>query len=292
DESMLTGESLPVEKAPGASVFGGTVNRTGSFVFRATRVGGETTLARIVKLVEEAQGSRAPIQRLADQVAAVFVPVVLAIAAATLVGWWLLGPSPSILYALTNAVAAPGVAEEDLLAFAAAAEQGSEHPIGEAIVARAKERGLALPPVTEFVTVPGQGIDALAPEGRLLLGNRALIEARGVDVSALAPRAEALAQAGKTVVYLAVAFRPLGLVAVADTLKPEARAVVGALRQRGIEVTMLTGDDRRTAAAIAREADIDRVLAEILPQDKAREIARLREHGRRVAMVGDGINDA
>jgi len=142
------------------------------------------------------------------------------------------------------------------------------------------------------VTVPGQGIDALAPEGRLLLGNRALIEARGVDVSALAPRAEALAQAGKTVVYLAVAFRPLGLVAVADTLKPEARAVVGALRQRGIEVTMLTGDDRRTAAAIAREADIDRVLAEILPQDKAREIARLREHGRRVAMVGDGINDA
>jgi len=378
DESMLTGESLPVEKAPGASVFGGTVNRTGSFVFRATRVGGETTLARIVKLVEEAQGSRAPIQRLADQVAAVFVPVVLAIAAATLVGWWLLGPSPSILYALTNAVAvlviacpcamglatptaimvatgrgaevgvlvksataletlanvdtvvfdktgtltvgrptvtdviaAPGVAEEmavraaggstaeasgemidQILAFAAAAEQGSEHPIGEAIVARAKERGLALPPVTEFVTVPGQGIDALAPEGRLLLGNRALIEARGVDVSALAPRAEALAQAGKTVVYLAVAFRPLGLVAVADTLKPEARAVVGALRQRGIEVTMLTGDDRRTAAAIAREADIDRVLAEILPQDKAREIARLREHGRRVAMVGDGINDA
>ena len=378
DESMLTGESLPVEKAPGASVFGGTVNRTGSFVFRATRVGGETTLARIVKLVEEAQGSRAPIQRLADQVAAVFVPVVLAIAAATLVGWWLLGPSPSILYALTNAVAvlviacpcamglatptaimvatgrgaevgvlvksataletlanvdtvvfdktgtltvgrptvtdviaAPGVAEEmavraaggstaeasgemidQILAFAAAAEQGSEHPIGEAIVARAKERGLALPPVTEFVTVPGQGIDALAPEGRLLLGNRALIEARGVDVSALAPRAEALAQAGKTVVYLAVAFRPLGLVDVADTLKPEARAVVGALRQRGIEVTMLTGDDRRTAAAIAREADIDRVLAEILPQDKAREIARLREHGRRVAMVGDGINDA
>ncbi|HZF03988.1 MAG TPA: heavy metal translocating P-type ATPase [Patescibacteria group bacterium] len=375
DESMLTGESLPVEKAPGGSVFGGTVNRTGSFVFRATRVGAETTLARIVKLVEEAQGSRAPIQRLADRVAAVFVPVVLVIAAATFVGWWALGPSPSILYALTNAVAvlviacpcamglatptaimvatgrgaevgvlvksataletlarvdtmvfdktgtltvgqprvtdvipAPGgvavraaggsTAEasgemiDQILAFAAAAEQGSEHPIGEAIVARAKERGLALPPVTEFVTVPGQGIDALAPEGRLLLGNRALMEARGVDVSALAPHAEALAQAGKTVVYLAVAFRPLGLVAVADTLKPEARSVVAALRQRGIEVAMLTGDDRRTAAAIAREADVDRVLAEILPEDKAREIARLREHGRRVAMVGDGINDA
>jgi len=377
DESMLTGESLPVEKRPGTSVASGTVNRTGSFVFRATRVGAETTLARIVRLVEEAQGSRAPIQRLADRVAAVFVPVVLALAAATFVGWWAFGPSPSLLYALTNTVAvlviacpcamglatptaimvatgrgaeqgvlvksaaaletlarvdtmvfdktgtltvgrpvvtdvvaAPGVSEmavqaaggstpeasgemiDHVLAFAAAAEQGSEHPIGEAIVARAKERGLPMPAVAGFTTVPGQGIDALAPEGRLLLGNRALMEARGVDVSALAPRAEALAQAGKTVVYLAVAFRPLGLVAVADTLKPEARAVVAALRQRGIEVAMLTGDDRRTAAAIAREADVDRVLAEILPEDKAREIARLRESGRRVAMVGDGINDA
>jgi len=359
DESMLTGESLPVEKAPGAPVVGGSVNRTGSFVFRATRVGAETTLARIVRLVEEAQGSRAPIQRLADRVAAVFVPVVLVIAAATFVGWWVFGPSPSILYALTNAVAvlviacpcamglatptaimvatgrgaelgvlvksaealetlarvdmmvfdktgtltlgrptvtdvipAPGVAEDDVLAFAAAAEQGSEHPIGGAIVARAKERGLPMPAVAEFSTVPGQGIDALAPEGRLLLGSRALMEARGVDVTALAPRAEALAQAGKTVVYLAVAFRPLGLVAVADTLKPEAAAVAAALRARGIEVAMLTGDDRRTAAAIARAAGIDRVLAEILPEDKAREIARLRESGRRVAMVGDGINDA
>src|SRR3989440_8761114 len=193
---------------------------------------------------------------------------------------------------VTDVIPAPGVGEDEVLALAAAAEQGSEHPIGEAIVGGAKERGLALPPVTEFVTVPGQGIDALAPEGRLLLGNRALMEARGVDVSALAPRAEALAQAGKTVVYLAVVFRPLGLVAVADTLKPEARAAVAVLRARGIEVAMLTGDDRRTAAAIARQAGIDRVLAEILPEDKAHEIARLRDSGRRVAMVGDGINDA
>ena len=359
DESMLTGESLPVTKGPGATVFSGTVNRTGSFVFRASRVGAETTLARIVRLVEEAQGSRAPIQRLADRVAAVFVPIVLVIAAVTFVGWWALGPAPSLLYALTNAVAvlviacpcamglatptaimvatgrgaelgilvksaealetlagvdtmvfdktgtltvgrpsvtdvipAPGVGEDEVLALAAAAEQGSEHPIGEAIVTRAKERGLALPPVTEFVTVPGQGIDAQAPAGRLLLGNRALMDARGVDVTTLAARADVLAQTGKSVVYLAVAFRPLGLIAVADTLKPHARTVVSELRRRGIDVAMLTGDDRRTAAAIASEAGIERVLAEILPEDKAREIARLREQGRRVAMVGDGINDA
>src|SRR5207237_420532 len=290
-------------------------------VLRAVGAGAETTLARIVRLVEEAQGSRAPIQRLADRVAAVFVPVVLVIAAATFVGWWGFGPSPSILYALTNAVAvlviacpcamglatptaimvaagrgaelgvlvksaealetlagvdmmvfdktgtltlgrptltnvipAPGVAEDDVLAFAAAAEQGSEHPIGEAIVARAKERGLPMPAVAEFSTVPGRGVDALAPDGRLLLGSRALMEARGGHGTARAQRAEALAQAGKTVVYLAVAFRPLGLVAVADTLKPEAPAVVAVLRARGIEVAMLTGDDRRTAAAIARAA--------------------------------------
>jgi len=359
DESMLTGESLPVQRAPGGPVFGGTVNRTGSFVFRASRVGADTTLAQIVRLVEEAQGSRAPIQRLADRVAARFVPAVLVIAAATFVGWWAFGPAPSLLYALTNAVAvlviacpcamglatptaimvatgrgaehgvlfksaealetlhrvdmivfdktgtltlgrpvvtdvipAAGVSDDDVLAIAAAAEQASEHPIGEAIVARAKERGLALPPVTEFTTVPGQGIDALAPEGRLLLGNGTLMLARGVDVTALAPQAGALTTTGKTVVYVAVAFRPLGLIAVADTLKPEARGVVAALRARGLAVAMLTGDDRRTAAAIAREAGIDAVMAEILPEDKAREVARLREQGRRVAMIGDGINDA
>jgi Cu+-exporting ATPase len=359
DESMLTGESLPVQRAPGGPVFGGTVNRTGSFVFRASRVGADTTLAQIVRLVEEAQGSRAPIQRLADRVAARFVPAVLVIAAATFVGWWALGPAPSLLYALTNAVAvlviacpcamglatptaimvatgrgaehgvlfksaealetlhrvdmivfdktgtltlgrpvvtdvipAAGVSDDDVLAIAAAAEQASEHPIGEAIVARAKERGLALPPVTEFTTVPGQGIDALAPEGRLLLGNGTLMLVRGVDVTALAPQAGALTTTGKTVVYVAVAFRPLGLIAVADTLKPEARGVVAALRARGLAVAMLTGDDRRTAAAIAREAGIEAVMAEILPEDKAREVARLREQGRRVAMIGDGINDA
>ena len=359
DESMLTGESLPVEKVVGSTVYAGTVNLTGSFVFRATRVGAATTLARIIRLVEEAQGSRAPIQRLADRVAAVFVPAVLGIAAATFVGWWLLGPAPSLLHALTNAVAVlviacpcamglatptaimvgtgrgaefgvliksataletlhrvdtvvfdktgtltvgrpavtdvialPPATEEDVLALAAAAELGSEHPIGAAIVARAKELGLAMPPVTAFAAVPGQGIDAMAPEGRVLLGNRAFMETRGVDVSELDARATALAEDGKTVVYLVLAFRPLGLIAVADVLRPEAPATVAALTARGIDVLMVTGDDRRTARAIARRAGLERVLAEVLPEDKAGEIARLRASGHRVAMVGDGINDA
>jgi Cu+-exporting ATPase len=360
DESMLTGESVPVEKGPGAAVSGGTVNRTGGFVFRATRVGRETTLARIVALVEEAQGSRAPIQRLADRVAAVFVPVVLVIAALTFAGWWWLGPQPSLVYALTNAVAvlviacpcAMGLAtptaimvaagrgaesgvlirsaaalerlndvttvvfdktgtltvgrpvvsdvivagtdvtEAEVLALAAAAEQGSEHPIGEAVVARAKELGLALPPVGTFVTVPGQGIDALASDGRVLVGNRALMQARGIEVEALEPKAEALAAAGRTVVYVAFAGRALGLVAVADVLKQDAREAVAMLRRRGLEVVMLTGDHRVTAEAIAREAGIDRVLAEVQPEGKAREVAGLAGEGRVVTMVGDGINDA
>jgi Cu+-exporting ATPase len=393
DESMLTGESLPVEKAPESKVFAGTINRTGSFVFRAARVGAETTLARIIALVAEAQGSRAPIQRLADRVAAVFVPIVLALAALTFLAWWLVGPEPAGLFALTNAVAVlviacpcamglatptaimvatgrgaevgvlirsaaalerlhrvdtvvfdktgtltlgkPAVTDvvpaeqavraaggstaeasgemvseavraaggstaeasgemvsDDVLALAAAVEQGSEHPLGEAIVARAKARGLALPPIAEFTTVPGQGVDAMAADGRVLLGNRALMDARGIDVAALAPRAQALSAEGKTVVYLAFAGRALGLIAAADTLKPEARAAVAGLQRLGLQVTMLTGDHRLTAEVIARQAGVDVVLAEVLPEDKAREIQRLQGEGRRVAMVGDGINDA
>jgi Cu+-exporting ATPase len=357
---MLTGESVPVDKTPGAAVSGGTVNRTGSFVFRATRVGSETTLARIVKLVEEAQGSRAPIQRLADRVAAIFVPIVLGIAALTFAGWWLVGPAPSLVHALTTAVAvlviacpcAMGLAtptaimvatgrgaesgvlirsaaalerlsgvgtivfdktgtltvgrpvvadvtvaerdvtDADVLALAAAAEQGSEHPIGEAVVARAKELGLALPAVGAFVTVPGQGVDALAPEGRVLVGNRVLMEARGIEIDALEARAATLAAEGKTVVYVAFAGRAFGLVAVADVLKPDAREAVAALRRRGLVVAMLTGDNRVTAMTIARQAGIEQVLAEVQPEDKAREVAALRAAGRVVAMVGDGINDA
>jgi len=360
DESMLTGESMPVEKRAEATVFGGTMNGTGSFVFRVTRVGSDTTLAGIIRLVQEAQGSRAPIQRLADRVAAVFVPVVLVLAAITFAGWALFGPEPAMLHALTNAVAvlviacpcAMGLATPTaimvgtgrgaevgvliksaaalellhqahtvvfdktgtltvgkpevtdviaahgdehaaaVLALAAAAEEGSEHPLGEAIVERAKELGVALPPVSEFQTVPGQGIDAMAPDGRVLLGNRTLMDARGIDVTALGARAEALAADGKTVVYVAFAGRLLGLLAVADLLKPEVPAVVEWLRVMRVDVVMLTGDARVTAEAIARQAGIDRVRSEVLPEDKAREVQRLQEGGRRVAMVGDGINDA
>ena len=359
DESMLTGESLPVEKAPEAKVFAGTVNRTGTFVFRAARVGSETTLARIIKLVAEAQGSRAPIQRLADRVAAVFVPIVLVIAALTFVAWWLVGPEPAGLVALTNAVAvlviacpcAMGLAtptaimvgtgrgaefgvliksaaalellhrvdtvvfdktgtltvgrpvvtdvvpvgaatEDEILALAAAVEQASEHPLGEAIVARAKERGLALPPIAEFTTVPGRGIDAMATDGRVLLGNRTLMDARGIDVRLLAGRVRELAAEGKTAVYLAFAGRLLGVIAAADVPKPDATRAVAALKRLGVSVAMLTGDHRLTAEAIARQARLDRVLAEVLPEDKAREIRALQAKGRRVAMVGDGINDA
>jgi Cu+-exporting ATPase len=359
DESMLTGESLPVEKTPESKVYAGTVNRTGSFIFRAAKVGRETALARIVALVAEAQGSRAPIQRLADRVAAIFVPIVLGIAGLTFLAWWLFGPEPAGLFALTNAVAVlviacpcamglatptaimvatgrgaergilvrsaaalellervdtvvfdktgtltvgrpaltdvialPPASEDDVVALAAAAEQGSEHPLGEAIVASAKERGLALPPITAFTTVPGKGIDARAPDGRVLLGNRALMDARGVDVSALVPRAQVLAAEGKTAVYLALGGRALGLLAVADVLKPEAPDAVAALKRRGLEIIVLTGDARPTAEAVARRAGVDKVLAEVLPEDKAREITRLKAQGHRVAMVGDGINDA
>jgi Cu+-exporting ATPase len=361
DESMLTGESLPVEKAPQSRVVAGTVNRAGSFVFRATAVGSETTLARIIQLVEEAQGSRAPIQRLADRVAAVFVPIVLVVAALTFAAWLLLGPEPRLLLALTTAVSVlviacpcamglatptaimvatgkgaehglliksaaalevlhkvdvlvfdktgtltggrpeitdvivPGTAaitEDEALGLAAAAEQASEHPLGEAIVRRAKERGVALPPVTGFTSVPGQGVDALTTEGRVLLGNRRLMEARGIDLSPWAERARSLQSEGKTVISLAFAGRLVALLAAADVLKPDATATVARLKELGVEVVMLTGDNRQTGEAIGRQAGIERVLAEVLPEDKAREIRRLQEQKHLVAMVGDGVNDA
>jgi Cu+-exporting ATPase len=360
DESMLTGESLPIEKGPGDAVVGGSVNRTGSFTFRATRVGAATTLASIIRLVEEAQGSKAPIQRLADRVAAVFVPIILVLAAVTFVTWLAVGPGPALFHALAAAVAvlviacpcamglatptaimvatgrgaqlgvlirsaealemlqrvevmvldktgtltvgepvvtdvvpAAGVTPDEALALAAAVEQGSEHPLGEAIVSEAKARGLALPPVSAFHAAPGQGVIARAADGSVLLGTQRLMDAHGITMDALVPRARALAGQGKSAVYVAFRGQALGVIAVADVLKPGAREVVAALGARGLEVIMLTGDDRLTAQAIAREAGITRVLAEVLPDRKAAEITTLQAGGRRlVAMVGDGINDA
>ncbi len=359
DESMLTGESLPVAKAAGAQIVGGSMNRTGSFTFRATRVGAATMLAQIIRLVEDAQGSKAPIQRVADRVAGVFVPVILAVSGSTFLAWLVLGPSPSFIHALTYAVGvlviacpcamglatptaimvgtgrgaelgvlvrnatalellhkasvvvfdktgtltvgrpsvtdivpAPGIVADDLLALAAAAEQGSEHPLGEAIVARAKARGLAMPLVTGFTAVPGQGLEAATPDGVILVGSAHMMSMRGVDVSLLGGASHRLAMSGKGSVYVSLGGQAQGLLAVADTLKPEARAAVAALRALGLGVVMLTGDGRPTAETIASAAGIDRVLAEVPPDRKAAEVRRLQAGGALVAMVGDGINDA
>jgi len=359
DESMLTGESLPVEKRPGAAVFGATLNRTGTFRFEATKVGAETVLAQIIRLVEEAQGSKPPLQQMADRIAGVFVPAVLVIAVLSFGVWLVWGPAPAFLFALSNfmavlliacpcaiGLAAPtavmvgigkgaehgilfrgaealefasklsivvldktgtltrgepsvtdllpvnGVPAHALLHLAASAERGSEHPLGEAIVKRAQAEGLELSSPEAFEAVPGHGI-RVRVEGRdLLLGNLKLMTEAGVDLGSLAKEAERLADEGKTPVFVAIDGRAAGVIAVADTLKPESRDAVAAFHRLGLEVAMLTGDTRRTAEAIARQVGIERVLAEVLPPDKAAEVKRLQADGRVVAMVGDGINDA
>jgi Cu+-exporting ATPase len=359
DESMLTGESLPVEKGTGDSVIGATLNKTGGFVFRATKVGKETTLAQIVRLVEEAQGSKAPMQRLADTIAGVFVPAVLVLAALTFAGWLLFGPEPRLTWALqaaiavliiacpcalglatptaimvgtgkaaehgilirggealeqarkintivldktgtltrgkpavTEVVGANGMAEAELLRLAAAAEVGSEHPLGEAIVGRARALGLDLPKAERFASITGKGIQATVDGRALLLGNRALMQQQGVQLNGLAERADALARGGATPMYVAVDGASAGLIAVADTLKPESRAAVAQLKALGLDVWMLTGDNPGTAEAIAREVGIEHVLAEVLPEQKSDKVKALQAEGRSVAMVGDGINDA
>ena len=358
DESMLTGESMPVEKTVDSPVFGATINKTGSFNFRATRVGKETALARIIKLVQDAQGSKAPIQRLADLVSSYFVPIVIGIALATFGIWLVAGPSPAFTYAMLNMVAVliiacpcalglatptaimvgtgkgaewgilirsaealetahkidaivldktgtltlgkptvtdvvvDGVSEQELLTLAASAEKGSEHPLGEAIVAAAVERGLALSEVHDFKAIPGRGIEAHMNGTQITLGNLSLMQQRSYSLNGLEGRASEISAQGKTPMFVALGDRVGGIIAVADTLKPEARDVVRSLQDMGREVIMLTGDNRRTALAIARELGVGRVLAEVLPEDKANEIRKLQGEGKVVAMVGDGINDA
>jgi Cu+-exporting ATPase len=411
DESMLTGESIPVEKGPGDEVIGATMNRTGSFRFRATKVGRDTALAQIVRLVEEAQGSKAPIQRVADRVVSVFVPVVLTVAVITFLVWLFAGPDPRVTLALLafvsvviiacpcamglatptaivvgtgkgaengilirsgealerahkldvivldktgtltrgkpevtdvlatevppgsalvsaalvnapptgpqvvlGAVPAGGVpaggmprvevpavfdgAEAGLLRLAASAEQGSEHPLGEAIVEAAQAKGLALENPADFSAIPGRGVEAMIPGAdglpplQVILGNRLLLDERGLEFDGLSDRADRLAEEGKTPMFVVVDGKVAGMIGVADVLKTDSVEAVRGLEGLGLEVYMITGDNKRTAEAIARQAGIHNVLAEVLPERKAQAVKELQAAGKVVAMVGDGINDA
>ncbi|WP_423816185.1 heavy metal translocating P-type ATPase [Rhodocaloribacter litoris] len=365
DESMITGEPIPAEKSEGAEVVGGTVNGTGSFVFRATRVGAETVLAQIVRMVEAAQQARPRIQALADRVVAVFVPVVLGIAAVTFGVWLLVGPRPALTFALVNAVAVliiacpcamglatptsimvgtgkaaelgilfrrgealqtlqeagvvaldktgtltrgrpqltdfvlraagegrPPCGEATLLGWIAAVESRSEHPVGQAIVEEAARRGIVPGEVTAFEAVPGYGVSGRV-EGHLVQAGADRYMARlGLSVAPFAEAAARLSAEGKTPLYAAVDGEPVAVLAVADPPKPSAAAAVSALHRLGLRVAMITGDNRRTAEAIARQLGIDEVLAEVLPDGKAEAVERLQAQGHRVAFVGDGINDA
>jgi P-type Cu+ transporter len=356
DESMLTGESMPVEKALGSAVIGGTINRAGLFRFKTTRVGAETALAQIIKLVEEAQASSAPIQRLADQVAGYFVPTVVLVAFTAFLGWWLVGNFPQALMAfiavliiacpcalgiatpaalmvgvgkgaeagilirgaevleraeklttvvfdktgtltrgepnVTDIIALDGQSEEDVLRAAAAVEVGSEHPLGEAIVRAAKSRELVLPKVANFEAIPGHGIRGNVAGKLALLGNRRLFAREGIETKPAEDSMAKLETQGKTAMLVGLDGVLAGIVAVADTLKPEAKDAIAELIKENVEVIMLTGDNRRTAEAIAQELGIKRVIAEVLPSDKAKVIQDLQKQGKAVAMVGDGVNDA
>jgi Cu+-exporting ATPase len=359
DESMITGESIPVDKKIGDEVIGATINKTGTFKFEATKVGKDTVLAQIIKLVEDAQGSKAPIQRLVDTVTSYFVPTVITIAVITGLVWFVWGPDPALTYALLNFVAvliiacpcalglatptsimvgtgkgaengilirsgealetaqklsalifdktgtltkgepaltdiftADGVEETKLLGLVASAERGSEHPLGQAIVNGATEREIELFEPQGFSAIPGKGISAEI-EGRFVLaGNLKLMMERGLSLNGLEEKARSFSDQGKTPMYVAVDGRPAGIIAVADTLKPNSADAVAQLHRMGLKVVMITGDNPRTAQAIAKQVGIDRVLAEVLPEDKAREVKKLQEEGESVGMVGDGINDA
>ena len=359
DESMITGESIPVEKNVGDEVIAATINRTGSFRFEATRVGKDTALARIIRLVDEAQGSKAPIQRLADVIAGYFVPVVISIAVITFIVWYFLGPTPALTFAFLNFVAVliiacpcalglatptaimvgigrgaeqgilvrsaatlerahqintvlldktgtltrgepmvtdvittPSFSEEEVLKLAASAERGSEHPLGEAIVRAAQERQLELLKALEFAAIPGHGVEAVVDGKKLRLGNLKLMADGELSLNGLRQEANHLWEMGKTLMFLGLDKEVVAIIALADTVKPNADEALTELHGMGIEVVMLTGDNRRTAEAIAREVGIDRVLADVLPEHKAQEVKRLQDEGKVVAMVGDGINDA
>jgi Cu+-exporting ATPase len=359
DESMITGESIPVEKKTGDEVIGATINKTGSLEIEASKVGKDTMLAHIVRMVEEAQGSKAPVQRLADVIASYFVPTVIGIAIVTFIVWYFVGPAPAFTFAFLNFVAvlviacpcalglatptaimvgtgkgaehgilirsgealerahqintvlldktgtltrgepvvtdiisAHSFSQEEILQLAASAEHSSEHPLGEAVVKAALEKKLELSPSSDFNAIPGQGIETVVQGKKLFLGNLRLMEERDLSLNGLEKKAAELLEQGKTVMFLGRDSQVAGIIALADTLKLSAKEALQALRKMSIKTAMLTGDNRRTAEAIAREAGIDRVLAEVLPEHKAGEVKKLQEEGKVVAMVGDGINDA
>lgn len=357
DESMLTGESMPVEKAIGDKIIGASINKNGSIQYKATRVGKDTALAQIITLVENAQGSKAPIARMADIISSYFVPVVIVIAILSSLAWFLSGETmvfsltifisvlviacpcalglatPTAIMVgtgkgaeygvliksgtaletahkiqtivfdktgtltegkpkVTDIVTVEGMDEEYLLRIAASAEKGSEHPLGEAIVKGAEERSLNLVKVDKFKAIPGYGIEVTIDGKKILLGNRKLMVESKISLENLEDISNKLAEEGKTPMYIAIEGNLSGIIAVADTVKENSKKAIERLHSMGIEVAMITGDNKRTAAAIARQVGIDRVLAEVLPEDKANEVKKLQAEGKKVAMVGDGINDA
>ena len=366
DESMLTGESLPVEKKSGDPVIGATLNKLGLLKFEATKVGKETALAQIIKLVEDAQGSKAPIQKLADQVSAIFVPIVIGIAALTFAGWYFFGPSlvinadvdnftralintvavlviacpcamglatptavmvgtgkgaeSGILFrnsealeragkvsivvldktgtitkgqpAVTNIISRDGIRDDELLRLAASVEKGSEHPLGEAIWAEATTRGLALAEPVGFKSMPGQGVQAEVAGRNVMIGNMRMFEVQGIPLNGLTSEVARIQSEAKTAMLVAVNNNPVGIIAVADTLKESSKQAIEDLHRMGLKVAMITGDNQKTAEAIASQVGIDQVLAEVLPEGKSSEVKKLQANGSVVAMVGDGVNDA
>jgi Cu+-exporting ATPase len=359
DESMITGESIPVEKKVGDEVIGAAINKTGSFKFRATKVGKDTALASIIRMVQDAQGSKVPIQRIVDVVSGYFTPAVAILAILGFMVWYTFGPPPALAYAiivavttliiacpcalgmatpmslttgvglgalngilirsgesfqaakglqtiildktgtittgkpeLTDVVTTGGFREEEVLRLAAGVEKSSEHPLAAAIVEGARARGLTLKDADTFNAITGHGVEATIEGRRLLLGNLKLMRDRKVPADGLEEQAARLADGGKTPMYVAIDGKPGGIIAVADTVKEDSKAAIQTLKAMGLEVVMLTGDNERTAKAIARQVGVDRVLAEVLPQDKAHNVQKLQLEGKKVAMVGDGINDA
>jgi Cu+-exporting ATPase len=357
DESMLTGESIPVEKTAGDNIIGASINKNGTIQYKATKVGKDTALSQIIKLVEDAQGSKAPIAKMADIISGYFVPIVIGLAILSGLAWYFGGQTG--LFALTifisvlviacpcalglatptaimigtgkgaengvliksgvaletthklqtivfdktgtitegkpkvtDIVVANGVKENELLALAASAEKGSEHPLGEAIVKGAEDRELTFMKTRSFSAIPGHGIEVTIDDKNLLLGNRKLMDDRNISLDSLENSSNQLASQGKTPMYIAMNGKIAGIIAVADTVKENSLKAIQKLHDMGIEVAMITGDNKRTAEAIAKQVGIDRVLSEVLPEDKASEVKKLQDEGRKVAMVGDGINDA